>query len=105
MENREIPCRGSYDVIVAGAGVAGLAAAVAARRAGKTVLLLEKSCELGGLATLGEYGWDGWLGTYFMNFPEPDLTLLVGINVTDTGTCPLTRKIRNAVLAEAGREA
>ncbi len=60
---------------------------------------------VGGLATLGEYGWDGWLGTYFMNFPEPDLTLLVGINVTDTGTGPLTRKIRNAVLAEAGREA
>ena len=59
----------------------------------------------GGLATLGEYGWDGWLGTYFMNFPEADLTLLVGINVTDTGTCPLTRRIRNAVLAEAGREA
>ena len=57
MENREIPCRGSYDVIVAGAGVAGLAAAVAARRAGKTVLLLEKSCELGGLATLGHINY------------------------------------------------
>ena len=52
-ESRQVPVRGSYDVIVAGAGVAGLAAAVAARRAGGKVLLLEKSCELGGLATLG----------------------------------------------------
>lgn len=43
----------SYDVIVAGAGVAGLAAALTARRAGKQVLLIEKSTMLGGLATLG----------------------------------------------------
>ena len=50
----EIPVRGkSYDVIVAGAGVAGLAAALTARRAGKSVLLIEKSTMLGGLATLG----------------------------------------------------
>ncbi|MBR4444201.1 MAG: FAD-dependent oxidoreductase [Clostridia bacterium] len=57
LESREIPVRGSYDVVVAGAGVAGLAAAVAARRAGRKVLLLEKSCELGGLATLGQINY------------------------------------------------
>ena len=57
LDKREIPIKGSYDVIVAGAGVAGLAAAVAAKRAGKTVLLLEKSCELGGLATLGQINY------------------------------------------------
>ena len=43
----------AYDVIVAGAGMAGLAAALTARRAGKQVLLIEKSTMLGGLATLG----------------------------------------------------
>ena len=43
----------SYDVIVAGAGVAGIAAAVQAKRHGKSVLLLEKMLTLGGLATAG----------------------------------------------------
>ena len=49
----EIPLKGTYDIIVAGGGVAGVAAAVAAARQGKSVLLIEKSMKLGGLATLG----------------------------------------------------
>ncbi len=47
----------------------------------------------------GEYGWDGWLGTYFANFPRERLTLLVMENTTDTGTSTAVRKVRNAVLA------
>lgn len=43
----------TYDVIVSGGGVAGCAAALAARRAGKTVLLIEKTLVLGGLGTIG----------------------------------------------------
>ncbi len=42
-----------YDVIVAGGGVAGVAAAVSAARMGKKVLLTEKTISLGGLATIG----------------------------------------------------
>lgn len=42
-----------YDIIVAGGGVAGVAAAVSARRLGKRVLIIEKSIGLGGLATSG----------------------------------------------------
>ena len=45
--------KGSADVFVAGGGVAGAAAALQAARAGKTVILAEKSVKLGGLATLG----------------------------------------------------
>ncbi len=45
--------KGSYDVLVAGGGIAGVSAAVAAARMGKSVLLVEKSMKLGGLATLG----------------------------------------------------
>lgn len=49
----EVALKGSYDVLVAGGGVAGVAAAVAAARRGKRVLLLEKTVALGGLATIG----------------------------------------------------
>lgn len=41
------------DVLVAGGGIAGIAAALAAARNGARVLLVEKQCALGGLATLG----------------------------------------------------
>ncbi|MBO5899913.1 MAG: FAD-dependent oxidoreductase [Lentisphaeria bacterium] len=49
----QIPFYRHYDIIVAGGGVAGVAAALAAAREGKKVLLIEKSCILGGLATIG----------------------------------------------------
>ena len=48
-----IPVRGRFDVIVAGGGVSGAAAALSAARMGKSVLLLEKQTLLGGLATSG----------------------------------------------------
>jgi len=46
-------------------------------------------------ASPGEFGWDGWLGTYFINLPEEDVTFLMNINVADTGTSTVTRKCRN----------
>lgn len=53
-EHKEsLPIMPHYDIIVCGAGVAGVAAAVSAARAGRSVLLLEKSINLGGLATSG----------------------------------------------------
>lgn len=42
-----------YDVVVAGGGVAGVAAAVEAARCGKKVVIIDKSTQLGGLATIG----------------------------------------------------
>lgn len=48
-----LPIRDKVDVIVAGGGVAGIAAALSVRRRGKSVLLLEKGILLGGLATSG----------------------------------------------------
>ena len=42
-----------YDIAVCGGGVAGVAAAIEAARAGKKVVLIEKATQLGGLATIG----------------------------------------------------
>lgn len=52
-EQNYVPVAGAYDVIVVGGGVAGVAAALAAKRNGCKTLLIEKSVMLGGLATLG----------------------------------------------------
>jgi len=51
---KKIPARyGRYDIVVAGGGIGGIAAALAAARAGKKTLLIENMYALGGLATLG----------------------------------------------------
>lgn len=49
----KIAAEKTYDVFVAGAGVAGVAAALQAARCGKKVLLAEKCATLGGMATTG----------------------------------------------------
>ena len=53
-KERELPVLyDGYDIAVVGGGIAGVAAALAAGRAGKKVLLIERMFGLGGLATLG----------------------------------------------------
>lgn len=54
---------------------------------GQAVLMSEK----------GEYGWDGWLGCFFANYPESRMTILIGTQRTDCGTSALSRKLVNAV--------
>lgn len=51
--SKRLAVKKNYDVIVCGGGVAGVAAAVSAAKNGASVLLIEKSNILGGLATLG----------------------------------------------------
>ena len=53
-----------------------------------------------GICAKGEYGWDGWLGAYFANLPEQDITILMGTQKKDAGTYALTRKLRNLCLTE-----
>jgi hypothetical protein len=50
---KSLEVRSSCDVLVAGGGIAGIAAAVAATRNGASVTLLEREYALGGMATLG----------------------------------------------------
>lgn len=49
--------------------------------------------------TKGEYGWDGWLGTYMSNDPVNDLTFLMMYQKVDAGTTVYTRKMRNVVFS------
>lgn len=47
----------------------------------------------------GEYGWDGWLGTYLCNSPKNDVTFLLFTQRIDAGTLDVTRKLRNVLAA------
>lgn len=53
-----------------------------------------------GLARRNEYGWDGWLGCYFANFPEEQISLLLMQQRKDTGVNSMIRKIRNVLLSD-----
>lgn len=53
---RRLPVRAQVDVVVCGGGPSGFIAAVAAARAGASVLLLERYGFLGGMATAGMVG-------------------------------------------------
>jgi hypothetical protein len=54
-----IPIHADADVIVVGGGPAGFAAALAARRSGCSVIILERSAQIGGAGTL--YGVSIWM--------------------------------------------
>jgi hypothetical protein len=56
-ETRQIPEKETFDLIVAGGGVAGIASALSGARRGLKTMLIEKSTILGGLATLGLINW------------------------------------------------
>ncbi len=61
----------SYDIVVVGGGIAGVAAALAARRNGASACIIEKEHVLGGLATLG-------LVVYYLPLCDGHGTKLVG---------------------------
>lgn len=46
-------------------------------------------------ASVGEYGWDGWVGTYFTVAPADQTVLIYFVQRCDTGTNEVTRKIRS----------
>lgn len=57
---RSIPIGNAYDVVVCGGGPSGFSAAIAARRAGVSVLVIEANGQLGGTGTSGLVSH--WLG-------------------------------------------
>lgn len=47
----------------------------------------------------GEYGWDGWLGPFFLNDPKHKLTVLHMLQRTDSGTTSYMRRIKNVIFS------
>ncbi|MDF2610698.1 MAG: beta-lactamase [Lachnospiraceae bacterium] len=66
---------------------------------GNLMRVMTDCSNAGIIGSLGEYGWDGWLGAYFCNCPKDDLTILFMMQKTDAGTTTLTRKLRNVILS------
>ena len=60
MPAQDVPVIGRYDVIVCGGGPSGTAAALAAKRTGLTVLVIESQGQLGGTGVSGMVS--EWLG-------------------------------------------
>lgn len=92
MPGRELPLRGSYDVVIAGGGVAGAFAGIAAAREGLRALVIEAFGSLGGSATMG-------LVTPLMTSRIPDYS----------GHCPLGEELSKRLYElggcnEAGHE-
>ena len=66
---------------------------------GNFMRVLTDPSQSASIGSLGEYGWDGWLGCYFINCPKDELTFLFMMQKKDSGTTPLTRKLRNIVFS------
>ena len=53
-----------------------------------------------GFSRPGEYGWDGWMGTYFANFPSDRVTMILTRQKAEADTSAYVRKIRNVLLSD-----
>ncbi len=62
--------------------------------------VLQKPEEANTHATAGEFGWDGWTGTYVTMNPEKELVLIYLIQRVASGTTPEVLEIKNAVYDE-----
>lgn len=51
------------------------------------------------LGSAGEFGWDGWLGTFMLVDPANDLALVYLMQRTDCGLTPMSCRIKNIVYA------
>ncbi len=56
--------------------------------------ILDKPTVQGTIAPEGEFGWDGWLGTYFIMEPASKSVILYFIQKTNSGCDDITRKVR-----------
>ena len=70
-ENNKVPMIADVDVLVCGAGPAGLGASIMAARLGASVMLVESQGCLGGIATAGMMSnWGGRSSSKIMPMPS-----------------------------------
>lgn len=68
---------------------------------GNLMRVCENESETSVFSSKGEYGWDGWLGTFFSNEPQHGITLVFGVQQIGIGrTGVLVREIKNIVMSE-----
>jgi CubicO group peptidase (beta-lactamase class C family) len=48
-------------------------------------------------AGAGEFGWDGWSGTYASIDPAEDITILYFVQRAGAGMMPVVRKLRAVI--------
>ncbi len=64
---------------------------------GSLVRVLTNRAKAGTIANLGEFGWDGWTGTYFCVDPEEKLSIFFWIQVACAGFSDTAKLMRNIV--------
>lgn len=67
------------------------------RNYGNLLRIMEDNTRASVAGSNGDYGWDGWLGTYFCNSPKENLTVLFMTQRTDAGWLPVAKKLRNVL--------
>lgn len=61
---------------------------------GSLMRIMRNPAEQHSLGSVGEFGWDGWMGTYFTVIPETRSVILFLKQKTNAGFDDITRKLR-----------
>ena len=69
---------------------------------GNLMRILEKPGMASTLGSVGEYGWDGWMGTFFCNSPRERMSIIFMTQRTDSGWLPVAKRIKNVLFGEFG---
>lgn len=72
---------------------------------GNLMRILTNPGECSTLSSLGEFGWDGWLGCYITIAPKDDIIIIMMMQRTGAGTSPYARRVRNVVYSELKADA
>ena len=62
---------------------------------GSLVRILENPADYGIGCRIGEYGWDGWVGTYFIINPKDNFLMFYFVQRCDTGCNEITKRLKN----------